>query len=59
MEDTIDKTSQVIKKNRELEKYFAELQNEYANKINLANAVNQEVTQDASEFAQHIYNNQK
>jgi hypothetical protein len=55
MEGTIDKTSQVIKQNRELQKYFAELQNEYANKISVANAVNKEVTQDASEFAQHIY----
>lgn len=59
MEDTVEKTSQIIKKNRELEKYFAELQNEYANKINVANALNKEVTKDASEFAQHIYNNQK
>ena len=40
------------------EKYFAELQNEYANKINIANAMNQEVTADASEFAEHIFKSQ-
>ena len=53
-EELVGKTSQIIKKNRELEKYFAELQSEYSNKIELANALNQEVTQDASEFAQQI-----
>ena len=50
----VSQTSSLIKKNRELEAYFAQLQNEYANKINLQNDQIQETTQDASEFAQQI-----
>ena len=54
----INNTSNLIKKNRELEGYLSDLQNEYSNKINTLNSVNQEVTNDASEFAQQIFNSQ-
>ena len=54
----VNNTSNLIKKNRELEGYLSDLQNEYSNKINTLNNVNQEVTNDASEFAQQIFNSQ-
>lgn len=50
----VSQTSSLIKKNRELESYFAQLQNEYSNKINLQNNQLAETTQDASDFAQQI-----
>ena len=55
----VNNTSNLIKKNRELEAYLSNLQNEYSNKINTLNSVNAEVTNDASEFAQQIYNQQQ
>lgn len=54
----VNNSSKLIKRNRELEEQISSLQNEYSNKVNTLNSVNEEVTQDASEFAQVIYNNQ-
>lgn len=54
----VNNSSKLIKRNRELEEQISSLQNEYSNKVNTLNGINEEVTQDASEFAQVIYNNQ-
>lgn len=56
---TINNASNLIKRNRELEQYISNLQGEYTNKVNAMNQINSEVTQDASEFAQELYNQQQ
>ena len=48
---TVERVNRIINENRKLSATLAELQTEYTEKINQANAINSEVTQDAKTLA--------